>query len=206
MVTALQALVHLRDGIDFSAWKVGFVDERVVPLSHPDSNYGACRSLLINDLGLDVNQVCGIHPEISDPATAAEYYENRLKSLLKQEVIEFDVTVLGMGPDGHTASLFPGHDLVRYSGPAQVVSLSDSPKPPAERITLSMDTINRSKHIIFVATGSAKARVLRQILEPTGSDAAAVHSLSESEEENSSFRRMLATVNSVSQFPAAMIR
>ena len=74
--------------------------------------------------------------------------------------------MLGLGPDGHTASLFPGHELLSYKGDRIVVPITDSPKPPSSRITLTLDSINTSAEVVFIATGEAKASKLLEILAP----------------------------------------
>jgi 6-phosphogluconolactonase len=204
VVKALCQLSQRRD-VDFNKWTVGFVDERVVPWTHPDSNFGACRSLLLEQLSLCETKVVAIDPSIESSVDSARDYEERLKAALGTETLGFDVAVLGMGPDGHTASLFPGHNLLHYAGPSQVLSLEDSPKPPSRRITLSLDAINRSQHIIFIAARSAKAEVLRQILRPAVSSANIVPCWTVNDSDASQSRRLTITSNS-SRFPAGMIR
>lgn len=75
-----------------------------------------------------------------------------------------DMVLLGLGPDGHTASLFPSHELLNYAGNRKVVPIFDSPKPPSRRITLTLGTINSSKEVVFIATGEGKAQRLYDIL------------------------------------------
>ena len=76
-----------------------------------------------------------------------------------------DVVLLGMGPDGHTASLFPGHPLVEYVD-SWVAHISDSPKPPPGRITLSLPAINAARLALFVVTGASKAPAVRDAFSP----------------------------------------
>ena len=103
---------------------------------------------------------------------AAEDYETCLKQLVKNKIIDlssangfpkFDLMLLGMGPDGHVASLFPGHPLVQENK-HWVTFINDSPKPPPERITFTFPVINSSSHIALVATGSGKAHPVHAAL------------------------------------------
>ncbi len=135
-----------------------FGDERFVDLSDPDRN---------EHQGLEawpgLERYLIRYPNNTlDLESARDRFELELKSKLGPEP-RFDITILGMGPDGHIASLFPGHALTGEL----VVAEPDSPKPPAQRLSLSFDALNRSKEVWFVASGSAKADAVRCAL---GSD------------------------------------
>ena len=106
-------------------------------------------------MAIDVN---GVHHELSP------LYEASLTSLFGAgEDVVFDLIMLGMGPDGHTASLFPGHALLQEKD-LWVASIVDSPKPPPKRITLTLRTISKARGVAFVAAGAGKTETLVQVL------------------------------------------
>lgn len=99
------------------------------------------------------------------PEMIAEEYEKKLQCLPKQDGYPvFDIIILGMGPDGHTCSLFPGYPEL-YITTTSVASVLDSPKPPAERITLTLPALNHAQHVFFLVTGGDKAPVVQAIKE-----------------------------------------
>lgn len=146
--------------IAWESWRVFFADERCVALDADDSNYKACATSLFQNVPIPRENIITIENE-DLPDVAARIYERRLLDIVPDGSL--DLCLLGLGPDGHTASLFPGHDLVSYNGDRSVMPIFDSPKPPAHRITLTLPTINKSKQVIFVATGSSKSDRLLEI-------------------------------------------
>ena len=139
-------------------WKVLFADERCVPVTHPDSNCGLFTDLF-KAWGIKPEQVLMIEHE-DQPSLAAQAYAKALEQVLDPVL---DVCLLGMGPDGHTCSLFPGHALLEET--SLVGWLTDSPKPPPSRITLTYPVINASRHCVFVAVGQGKADALHQMID-----------------------------------------
>jgi 6-phosphogluconolactonase len=98
---------------------------------------------------------------------ADEYESQLIRSFASKDSARFpvfDVIMLGMGPDGHTASLFPGHALLSETT-GWVAPIEDSPKPPSRRITLTLPVINHAARVVFVATGSTKQDVLKTVLD-----------------------------------------
>ena len=157
----------IRDIIDWSAWHIFWADERCVPLTDPDSNYRLAQEQIFNQVKIPPAQIYAINDTLK-PETIATAYQATLAQVLQPapgEYPRFDLILLGLGEDGHTASLFPDHPLLKETE-RWVLPIFDSPKPPPERITLSLPVINNAHHVAFLATGAGKADILSQILEP----------------------------------------
>ena len=155
----------LADDIDWSAWHVFFADERCVPLTHPDSNYRLVLEEFFSYVDIPHDQIYALNPRLA-PDQAAAAYQEILRRVFYPEpgrLPRFDLILLGMGEDGHTASLFPNHPLL-HETERWVAPIVDSPKPPPERITLTLPIINNAANVAFITTGSSKAAVLPQVL------------------------------------------
>ena len=155
----------------FSKWEVFFADERAVPLDHEDSNYRLVKSEWLDKIPSELGKP-KVHPidlsKLDDTEEIADSYQDALMgSFAAKDSVKlpiFDLLLLGCGPDGHTCSLFPGHELLRESD-AWVAAIEDSPKPPPRRITLTLPVVTHGNKIAFVATGEGKREVLKKILE-----------------------------------------
>jgi 6-phosphogluconolactonase len=159
----------LRSRIDWAAWEVFWADERCVPLESPQSNFAAARELLLDHVGLTRERIHTLGHSL-EPAQAASAYQARLKEIFQPapgRLPRFDLILLGMGEDGHTASLFPGHELLDEKR-KWVAPVYDAPKPPPERITLTLPIINHAREVIFVVAGEGKASPLRAVLDADG--------------------------------------
>lgn len=143
-----------------------WVDERTVPPEHDDSNYRMARETLIEPLQLAATHVHRMVGEHAEPDTAARAYERELVVALGSPPI-FDLVLLGMGSDGHTASLFPGSPGLTESTRWVVANPVDSPltKGPTTRITLTAPAINAARHVRFLIAGADKAATLAHVLE-----------------------------------------
>ncbi|MCA1730101.1 MAG: 6-phosphogluconolactonase [Actinobacteria bacterium] len=147
------------EDLDWSRVHVFFGDERTVPPDHEDSNYRMARGALL--CHVPVGSVHRMRGEL-DPPEAAALYEEELKSFFGGPP-RFDLILLGIGEDGHTASLFPGtpaldaHDRWTVENPVE--------KLGAIRLTLTVPAINAARKIIFLVAGEGKAEVLEKILE-----------------------------------------
>ena len=157
--------------IDFQTWEIFFADERAVPLDHADSNYKLLKEDLLDKIPKDQRQPT-VHPidvkYLDDIQELADQYQGKLmRSFAAKDSVKipiFDLLLLGCGPDGHTCSLFPNHELLREAN-AWVAAIEDSPKPPPRRITLSLPVVTHGIKIAFIATGAGKKDILREILD-----------------------------------------
>lgn len=161
------------DTAQFSKWEIFFADERVVPLDHPDSNYRLLKDELLDKIPSNLGSpkvitIDAKHVQDEDPNELADLYTEELKrSFAAKDSVKipvFDLILLGVGPDGHTCSLFPGHPQLREED-AWVVGVSDSPKPPPKRITLTLPVVTHAVSIAFVATGGGKKDILKKIFD-----------------------------------------
>jgi 6-phosphogluconolactonase len=139
---------RLPDWSDIHFW---FADERCVPPDDPESNYRLVLETL-DAPGATIHRAQGeLGPEAGAAAYAAELRD-----------VVLDVALLGMGPDGHTASLFPGAPELRAEGIA--IGVHDSPKPPPERISLTLPYLAESRRLVLLVTGAEKAEPLAQVV------------------------------------------
>ena len=141
-----------------------WVDERCVPPDNPESNYGVCRDLLLTKAPIPQANVFRMEGEL-DPEEAASRYESTLRNVMKLEGAEspaFDLVVLGMGPDGHTASLFPKTAALHEMG--RLVIANHVPQKDTWRITLTWPVINQAAEVAFEIEGPSKTDVLAEVL------------------------------------------
>ncbi|MBM4139214.1 MAG: 6-phosphogluconolactonase [Nitrospira sp.] len=144
-----------------------FGDERCVPPHHPQSNFAMAQSALFQPLGIHPDHVYRMNGELPDPLAAAQDYEQTLRQLTQcvaPDMPQLDLILLGLGEDGHIASLFPGTSALRDS--ARAVTVSQAPTGISTRLTLTLDVINRATVVLFLVSGMGKASIVRAILEP----------------------------------------
>ncbi|KAK1781696.1 hypothetical protein QBC45DRAFT_37860 [Copromyces sp. CBS 386.78] len=159
------------DKVKWESWEIFFADERAVSLDHEDSNYFLLKKELLDKLpqGTPQPTVHTIDESVlDDTQELADRYEQALvSSFASRDSVKlpiFDLLLLGCGPDGHTCSLFPGHELLRETE-AWVSPIEDSPKPPPRRITLTLPVVTHSVRVAFVATGGGKKEIMKDIFE-----------------------------------------
>lgn len=146
---------------DFSRWRVFFGDERCVGPEHPESNFGMARDTWLSKTA--VGAVYRIRGESRDPAEAAREYEKDLEREFTPNAPIFDVVLLGMGADGHTASLFPGSSALRER--EKLVVVGRGPTPDSKRITFTAPLINAARCVMFLIAGEDKSQALRAVMQ-----------------------------------------
>ena len=139
---------------DWSRWRVWFGDERSLAPDDPARNSAMAREAWLDKVGMPAGNLHVI-PAERDAEAAARLYAKELSGLA-----DFDLVLLGLGQDGHTASLFPGHDWGEAEGSAAALVVADAPKPPPERVSLSAERLSRARRVLFLVTGADKRDAL----------------------------------------------
>ena len=157
------------DSIPWNAINFFWGDERSVPPDHPDSNYRMAREMLLSKVPVPSGNVFRIPAEDEDHERAAASYSETLQKFFAEEWPHFDLVFLGMGPDGHTASLFPSTAALKAND--RIAAPNYVEKFQSWRITLTADAINKARNIIFLVAGQDKAPALKEVIRgPRNSD------------------------------------
>jgi 6-phosphogluconolactonase len=160
---------------DWSRWHIYYGDERCLPIDSTERTSRMTAYAWLNHVPIPPEQVHTIPAELGALA-AAQAYADTLRGLG-----EFDLVLLGLGEDGHTASLFPGQDCGEEANAPDTLAVLDAPKAPAERVSLSAHRLSRAREVIFMVEGESKRAAVklwradgdipaRLILPPTGVD------------------------------------
>jgi len=135
---------------DWSAWHIYFGDERCLPATDAERNSHMAALSWLDSVPIPTFQLHII------PAELGAQQATRLYGETLQAVGLFDLVLLGLGEDGHTASLFPGHDWGTVKGAPDTLAISDAPKPPAQRVSLSAARLSRTRKVLFMIKGESK--------------------------------------------------
>ena len=139
---------------DWGKWQVYFGDERCLPADHPERNSRMAAGAWLNHVSIPASQIHIIPAEQGAEAAARDYAETL------SNVDMFDLVILGLGEDGHTASLFPHHEWGTAPDAPATLAVYGSPKPPPERVSLSAYRLSQTRQLMFLATGSAKRQAI----------------------------------------------
>ncbi|MBF0137248.1 MAG: 6-phosphogluconolactonase [Magnetococcales bacterium] len=167
---ALLAEPAWQERIPWDSLHLHWGDERCVAMDDPQSNYGATRRLLLDRIPLAADHIHRIHGESANPLMEAERHARQLAALLPagpEGLPCLDWIILGLGTDGHTASLFAGDHAERWSETARFCLVCHHPVTGQARISLNLPLINAAKRVTFLVTGSAKAPTVAAILDPS---------------------------------------
>jgi 6-phosphogluconolactonase len=156
----------LKDRIDWSGIFLFWSDERVVPKDSWHSNFNTAWKSLISMIPIPRNNVLAPNTDLSDASLAAADYEKIILAHFSESseaIPQFDLIMLGMGPDGHTASLFPGHWALEekdrlIAGIDELIG-----DPPTPRVTFTLPLINNSQNVLFLVSGPGKSGILNEV-------------------------------------------
>jgi 6-phosphogluconolactonase len=153
--TPMDVYARLREApAEWGRWHVYFGDERCLPAGDPGRNDFSIRRAWLDRVAIPPGQIHAIAAERGDEISASRYAQTL------RNVGEFDLVLLGLGEDGHTASLFPGHPLGNCPGDPDVLAVRDAPKPPPERVSLGAARLSRSRQVLFLVSGASKRHAL----------------------------------------------
>lgn len=160
-VYRLLGTAPLNNRVDWSLVHLFFVDERAVSSTDPQSNFGMVNRELISHIDIPHTNVHRIEGE-KNPELAAADYEQELREIVSNHIVRFDIVLLGLGEDGHTASIFTGTEVVEEE--QALVSAVFVPHLCSWRVTLTFRSINNAREVLFLVSGKKKASIVQQIL------------------------------------------
>ncbi len=138
------------EGHDWSRWQVWFGDERCLPPGDPERNSRMAGRVWLDRVDIPAGNVHPIPAELGPQAAVQSY------GAVLAGIGDFDLVLLGLGEDGHTASLFPDHDWGEGDDAPDALPVFDAPKPPPERVSLSARRLGRARRVLFLVTGAGK--------------------------------------------------
>ena len=154
---------QFRDDVQWDNIQFFWSDERHVPPDHPESNYQMANEALLSHVPVSANNVHRIRSENPDATKAAVEYEQTLIEVTNQTLPRLDLIFLGLGTDGHTASIFPGSEVLHET--KRLVAAPYVEKLKSYRITMTLPLINNGASIVFLVSGAEKAEIVKQVLQ-----------------------------------------
>jgi 6-phosphogluconolactonase len=154
-----------RDEVNWSQTQIFWGDERCVPPDHPDSNFRLARETLLERVPLPASNIHRMRAELADRSAAAAEYEDELARALPRDVSQrpsFDLMLLGLGADGHTASLLPGSKLLGER--ERLVAVTDLEREGTIRLTVTPPVLQHAARLLFLVSGADKAPAVRAVL------------------------------------------
>lgn len=164
---SLLASTSFVDQIDWSRIHLFWGDERCVSLDDPSSNYAMAHDALLSKVKIPTDNIHPMEASTSSPSDAAKGYENKLRSFFNSPhaVPSFDLVILGMGNDGHTASLFPGNASLNENDRLVIATENINASPQVPRITMTLPLLNQAKNVLFLISGKQKGQILQTIMD-----------------------------------------
>jgi len=154
---------QFRDEVAWSNIQFFWSDERHVPPDHPESNYRMANEALLSHVPVKTDNVHRIRGENPDAAAVASEYEQTIIAVTKQTLPRLDLIFLGLGTDGHTASIFPGSEVLHET--KRLVAAPFVEKFKSYRITMTLPLLNNGSAIVFLVSGAEKAEIVRAVLQ-----------------------------------------
>lgn len=154
---------QFREEVDWPRIHFFWSDERHVPPDDPESNYRMANEALLSHVPVSANNVHRIRGENPDAAAVASEYEQTITGVTKQALPRLDLIFLGLGTDGHIASIFPGSDVLHKT--KRLVAAPYVEKFKSHRITMTLPLLNNGASIVFLVSGAEKAQIVKEVLE-----------------------------------------
>lgn len=152
-----------REQVPWSRIHFFWADERHVPPDHPESNYRMANEAMLAHVPVTRNNVHRVMSENPDASEAAEQYEETVAKFVPGSPRRFDLILLGLGTDGHTASIFPGSEVVHET--KRLVAAPWVEKLKSYRITMTLPLINNASLVVFLVSGAEKAEIVKKVLQ-----------------------------------------
>ena len=154
---------QFRERVDWSTIQFFWSDERHVPPDHPESNYRMANEALLSHVPVSAASVHRIRGENPDAAEAASEYEQTIVQVTQEPLPRLDLIFLGVGTDGHTASIFPGSEVLHET--KRLVAAPYVEKFQSYRITMTLPLLNNGATVVFLVSGAEKAQIVKKVLE-----------------------------------------